>query len=434
MKRRNVAILGAAGRDYWNFLMKYKDNPYYDVKFFTQAQIPGIERRSFPKELAGRLYKKDIPFFTEEKLPELIKKYKINDVVFSYSDVSHEDVMHKASIVLANGANFVLLGPFDTMLKSKKKVISVCAVRTGSGKSQTTRYVARLLKELGKKVVIIRHPMPYGDLRKQAVQRFAVYEDFKKHNCTIEEMEEYEQHINEGNVVYAGVNYKKILELAEKECDVILFDGGNNDFSFYKSDLLIVVADPHRPGHEILYHPGETNLRMADVIIINKVNTAKKKNIELIKRNIKKYNPKAIVFEGASEIHLEPKIKLEGKKVMVIEDGPTLTHGNMKYGAGFIISKKSKAKIIDPNLYAKGAIKNVLKRYELEKVVPAMGYSKEEVQDLEKTINASPCEYIVDASPVNLERLIKTKKQLIQVKYDLRVKGNLKSEIKKAIQ
>ena len=355
-KRINVAILGAAGRDYHNFLTKYKDDSMYDVKFFTATQIPGIEQRSFPKQLAGRLYKKNIPIFLEEHLPRLIKKYKINDVVFSYSDICHEDVMHKASLALANGANFILLGGEDTMIKSKKKIISVCAVRTGSGKSQTTRRVAEILRKHGKKVVAIRHPMPYGNLLKQRVQRFATYSDFDKHNCTIEEREEYEAWIKKDMVIYAGVDYAAILKEAEKEADIILWDGGNNDLPFYKPDLHIVVADPHRAGHEICYHPGEANFRMADVIVINKVDTAPKSGVKSIEDNIKCFNPKATVVKAASKLTIadENKINLKGKRALIVEDGPTLTHGGMKFGAGYIAAKNAGAKIVSPKKYAIG--------------------------------------------------------------------------------
>lgn len=433
MKKKRVLIMGAAGRDFHNFNMVYKDNPTYDVLAFTATQIPGIANRTYPAKLAGRLYPKGIPIFHEEKLKELIKQYQIDDVIFSYSDVKHVDVMHKASLVLSCGSNFKLLGGKDTKIKSKKRVISVCAVRTGCGKSAMTRYVAKVLKELGKKIVIIRHPMPYGDLVKQEVQRFAKLSDFKRYNCTIEEMEEYEQHINEGNIVYAGVDYKKILNNAEKECDVIIFDGGNNDFSFFEEDLSIVITDPLRPGHELLYHPGEVNLRSADVIIINKVDSAQKKNIDVINKNAKLTNSKALVFESASVIRLDPKTNLKGQKVLVVEDGPTLTHGDMKYGAGFIIAKKNNANIINPNLYAKGSIKKVLNKYKLEKIVPAMGYTKKELEDLKRTINSSPCDFVIDASPANLARILKINKPVLNVKYDLKIKGNIKAVIKKAV-
>lgn len=424
MKKRNVCILGAGGRDFHNFFTKYKDNPYYDVKFFTAAQIPGIEKRKFPKELAGRLYKKDIPIFPEEKLAELIKKYEINDVVFSYSDITHEEVMHKASIALANGANFRLLGGKDTMIKSRKKVISVCAVRTGCGKSQTTRKIAEVLAKKGKRVVAIRHPMPYGDLLKQRVQRFASYEDFDKYKCTIEEREEYEPWIKRGMVIYAGVDYGAILKEAEKEADIILWDGGNNDLPFYVSDLHIVVTDPHRAGHELLYHPGEANFRAADVIVINKVETAPKEGIEEIEYNIKKINPRAIVIKAASKLTISNHKLIHNKKVLVVEDGPTLTHGGMAFGAGYIAAKNCGAKIISPKKYAVGSIKKVYEKYKhVSKVLPAMGYGKDQIKELEKTINRTPCDIVVSGTPIKLSQLIRTKKKIVNVSYVLEEKG-----------
>ncbi len=423
MKKRNVAILGAGGRDFHNFLMKYKDNKNYDVKFFTATQIPGIADRSFPKELAGRLYKRDIPIFLEEELPKMIKKYKIDDVVFSYSDVTHEEVMHKASVVLANGANYVLLGPEDTMVKSRKKVISVCAVRTGSGKSQTTRRIAEILKKAGKKVVAVRHPMPYGDLLKQRVQRFAEYGDFEKYNCTIEEREEYEPWIKRGMVIYAGVDYQEILKQAEKEADIILWDGGNNDLGFFKSDLHVVVTDPHRAGHEIRYHPGEANFRMADVIIINKVETAPKEGIQAIEENIKAFNSEAIVIKAASRLKID-KNHLKGKKALVVEDGPTLTHGGMAFGAGYIAAKDAGAKIISPKKYAVGSIKKIYEKYkQVKDVLPAMGYGEEQIKELQKTINRTPCDVIVSGTPIKLSQIIKTKKPIVNVTYVLHEKG-----------
>ncbi len=338
--------------------------------------------------------------------------------------------MHKASLVLSLGSDFELIGPKNSMYKSEVPVISICAVRTGCGKSETTRYIANLLKSLGKHVVVIRHPMPYGTLKEQRIQRYETLEDLKKYKCTIEEREEYEQHIKEGTIVYAGVDYYDILKEAEKEADIILWDGGNNDFSFYYSDLKIVIADPHRAGDEIAYYPGEVNLRMADIILINKVRTAEVENIEKIKNNINIYNPNAEVLETESKISLDKKVDLKDKRVLVIEDGPTLTHGGMKYGAGFIITKRSGAHIINPNLYAKGEIKKILKKFKLENIVPAMGYSKKEIIDLERTINASACDFVVDASPVNLNSILKVNKQIIQVKYNLElVDGNLEKLI-----
>jgi len=355
---KKVIIMGAAGRDFHNFNTYFRDNKDYRVVAFTATQIPDIEGRKYPAELAGKLYPKGIPIHAEAELNDLIAAHKVDDVHFAYSDVSHEYVMQKASQVMAAGANFVLLGPNDTMIKSKKPVISVCAVRTGSGKSQTSRKVAEILQKKGRKVVAIRHPMPYGDLVKQKVQRFAGYADLDKHECTIEEREEYEPHIDKGIIVYAGVDYGAILRQAEKEADVILWDGGNNDFSFYKSDLEIVVADPHRAGHELRYHPGETNFRRAQVIVINKMDTAKKEDIDVVLANIKKINPKATIVRANSPTIVEDGGRITGKRVLVIEDGPTLTHGGMKYGAGIVAARKyGAAEIIDPRPFAVGTIK-----------------------------------------------------------------------------
>ena len=434
MKKRNVLIVGAAGRDYWNFLTYFKDNPYYNVVAFTQTQIPGIEKRKFPAELAGGLYKKDIPFYPEEKLPELIKKLKIDKVVFAYSDVKHEDVMHLASIALANGADFILLGPKSTMIKSKKKIISVCAVRTGSGKSQTSRAIAKILKDSGKKVVAIRHSMPYGDLLKQRVQRFKSERDFRKYKTTIEEEEEYQPWIDNGFVVYAGVDYKEILKKAEREADIIIWDGGNNDLPFYFSDLHIVVADPHRAGHELLYHPGEANFRMADVIIINKVDSAKKEDIELVKGNIKKYNPKAKVILARSELIIDKPEMIKGKKCLVVGDGPTLSHGGMKFGAGTLAVKKYNGKLVDPRKYVFGSIKEIYRKYKhLESELPAMGYGKKQIHELELTINKVPCNIVIDSTPANLKRIVKINKPVVQVDYELGSKAikELKKILKK---
>ncbi|MBI2663352.1 GTPase [Candidatus Woesearchaeota archaeon] len=429
MKKR-VIILGAAGRDYENFLTYFKNNPNYDVVAFTQAQIPGIEKRKFPKELAGRLYKKDIPFYPEEKLPELIKKLKVDEVVFSYSDVSHEYVMHLASISLANGADFVLLGPKSTMIKSKKPLISVCAVRTGSGKSQTSRKIGVILKNLGYKVVAIRHPMPYGNLIKQRIQRFANYGDLRKNNVTIEEREEYEPWINNDIVIYAGVDYKEILKEAEKEADVIIWDGGNNDLPFYYPDLHIVVLDPHRAGHELLYHPGEANFRMADVIIVNKIDTAKKEDIRMVLNNIKQINPKAKIIMAKSKVTADNPELIKNKNVLVVEDGPTLTHGGMTYGAGTVAAKKYRAKsIVDAERYAVNSIKGVYKRYRhLKKILPAMGYGNKQIKDLQDTINKVKCDVVIDGSPVNLKRLIKINKPIVNVSYELEEVGKLNLE------
>lgn len=418
--KKNIIIMGAAGRDFHNFNTAFRGNPYYRVVAFTAAQIPDIAGRRYPKELAGRLYSKGIPIYPEEKLPGLIKKFKADKVVFAYSDVSHEYVMHKASLALANGADFILLGPDSTMLKSSKPVISVCAVRTGAGKSQVSRKIAKILTSKGKKVAVIRHPMPYGDLKKQSVQRFASYEDLKKHKVTIEEREEYEPHIDNGIVVYAGVDYEKILRLAEKEADVIVWDGGNNDFSFIKSDLYITVADPHRAGHELMYHPGETNLRMADILIVNKADSAKKADIKTVVRNAKSVNPKAKIILAKSVVSVDKPELIKGRRVLVVEDGPTLTHGGMPFGAGTIVARIYKCKIIDARLHAAGSIKNVYRKYlHLKNELPAMGYSRKQIKELEITINSAECDAVIDATPVNLSKLIKISKPIANVTYEL---------------
>ncbi|MGB4287154.1 MAG: cyclic 2,3-diphosphoglycerate synthase, partial [Tepidanaerobacteraceae bacterium] len=375
MKIKTI-IMGAAGRDFHVFNTYFRDNELYEVVAFTATQIPNIEGRKYPAILAGKLYPDGIPIYTEDQLPNLIKTHDVRQVVFAYSDISHEDVMHKASTVLAAGADFRLMGPKNTSLKSTKPVISVCAVRTGVGKSQTTRAVCKYFKEKGKKVVAIRHPMPYGDLSKQICQRFATYEDLDLHQCTIEEREEYEPHIDSGIVVYAGVDYEVILREAEKEADVIIWDGGNNDFPFYHTDLSIVLVDPLRPGHELLYHPGETNLKLADLIIINKIDSANAADINTVRENIEKVNPKAQVIEAASPISVEEPEMVKGKRVLVIEDGPTLTHGEMGFGAGFVAAKKFGAgTIVDAKPFAVGSIKETYEKYpHLNTILPAMGY------------------------------------------------------------
>jgi len=418
---RNVIIMGAAGRDFHNFNVYYRNNKNYRVVAFTATQIPNIENRKYPPELAGPLYPDGIPIYPEEELPELIKKFNVQEVVFAYSDVSHEYVMHKASIALANGADFVLLGPESTMIKSNKPVISVCAVRTGSGKSQTTRKVSEILKSMGKKVVVIRHPMPYGDLVKQKVQRFATFDDLDKYECTIEEREEYEPHLRNGTVVYAGVDYEEILRQAEKEADIILWDGGNNDFPFYKPDLHIVVADPHRAGHEISYHPGETNLRMADVVIINKEETASWDNIQTVREHIAQVNPRAIVIDAASPFFVENPELIRGKRVLAIEDGPTLTHGEMSYGAAVLAAKKfGAAELVDAKPYAVGSIKATYEKYkQIHNYLPAMGYGEEQIKELEETINNTPCDVVVSATPIDLQRIMKINKPVVRVRYEL---------------
>ncbi|MBW3017994.1 cyclic 2,3-diphosphoglycerate synthase [Candidatus Woesearchaeota archaeon] len=427
---RNVLILGAAGRDFHNFNTYYKDKNECNVVAFTAEQIPNISGRRYPAKLAGKQYPKGIPIFPESQLPQLIKRFKVDDVVLSYSDLSHIDVMHKASIANANGANFVLLSAQDTMLKSKKPVIAVCAVRTGCGKSPLSRKISLYYKKKGYSVAVVRHPMPYGDLVKQEWQRFETYSDLDKHKCTIEEREEYEPHINNGIIVYAGVNYQLILEKAEKEADIIIWDGGNNDTSFFKPDILFVVVDPHRPGHEITYYPGETNFRLADVIVINKVDTALKENIAIVKHNIKKFNPKAIVIDADSDIIIEDPAIIKGKEVLVVEDGPTLTHGGMTYGAGIIAARQNKAaKIIDPRKYATGSLKQVYEKFpHLTDVLPAMGYGKQQIKELEKTINKARCDLVIDGSPVNLDKLLRTNKPIISIRYEIKEKGKLKIE------
>lgn len=432
---KKVIIMGAAGRDFHNFNTYFRDNKDFRVVAFTATQIPDIEGRKYPAELAGKLYPKGIPIHAEAELNDLIAAHNVDDVHFAYSDVSHEYVMQKASQVMAAGANFVLLGPNDTMIKSRKPVISVCAVRTGSGKSQTSRKVAEILQKKGRRVVAIRHPMPYGDLVKQKVQRFADYADLDKHECTIEEREEYEPHIDKGIIVYAGVDYGAILRQAEKEADVILWDGGNNDFSFYKSDLEIVVADPHRAGHELRYHPGETNFRRAQVIVINKMDTAKKEDIDIVLANIKRINPKATVVRANSPTIVEDGGRITGKRVLVIEDGPTLTHGGMKYGAGIVAARKyGAAEIIDPRPFAVGTIKKTFEKYNhLDNVLPAMGYGDKQTRELAKTIDAIDCDLVVSATPIDITRVIKVNKPILRVGYELEEIGKptLKDLLKK---
>jgi predicted GTPase len=430
MPKVKVIIMGAAGRDFHNFNVYFRDNDAYEVVAFTATQIPGIEGRIYPPELAGRNYPKGIPIYPEEELPRLIREYDIDQVVFAYSDVSHEYVMHKASIALANGADFRLMGPKTTMLTAKVPVISVGAVRTGSGKSQTSRQVAKILKSKGLNVVVIRHPMPYGDLRKQVCQRFASYEDLDKYECTIEEREEYEPHIDNGIIVYAGVDYEKILREAEKEADIIVWDGGNNDIPFYKPDLHIVVADPHRAGHEITYHPGEANLRMANFVIINKVDTADPKNISLVKENTRKVNPNAVILEASSPITADKPELIKGKRALVIEDGPTLTHGNMPYGAATILAKQLGAsEIADPRPYAVGSIKEAYEEYpHLGAVLPALGYGEKQIEELKETISRTPCDVVIIGTPVDLRRIMEINKPTVRVKYELKVLGPLSLE------
>lgn len=441
MKRKNVIIIGAAGRDFHNFNMYYRDNEFYNVVAFTAAQIPDIDGRKYPAELAGKLYPEGIPIFSEEELPELIKKYDVDECVFSYSDVHYEKVMGLSAIVNAAGANFVLLGTKDTMLKSDKPVISVTAVRTGTGKSQTSRKVIETLMKYGLKVIAIRHPMPYGDLVSQKVQRFATLDDLKKHDCTIEEMEEYEPHIKRGNIVYAGVDYEAILEAVENDpdgCDVILWDGGNNDFSFIEPDLAITVLDPHRPGHELKYYPGEVCLRTADVSIINKIDSAEKEAIEIVENNIKKVNPKSVIIKAESTITVDDPAVIKGKRVLVVEDGPTLTHGEMKIGAGTVAAERIGVKeIVDPRPYAKGKLADTFEIYKhLDQVLPAMGYGKQQLKDLEATINAVDCDAVIIGTPMDLTRVININKPTVRVSYELNEVGspNLEEVLEKFVK
>lgn len=418
---RKVIIMGAAGMDFHTFNTVFRDNEDYKVLAFTATQIPDIEGRTYPKELAGSLYPEGIPIFDESEIVNLIKKWEVDEVVLAYSDLFHEDVMHKASLVNATGADFTLIGSRHTQIKSSKPVISICAVRTGCGKSQTTRRVAEILQSAGHRVVAIRHPMPYGDLVKQAVQRFGDYSDLDKHKCTIEEREEYEPHIDNGIIVYAGVDYGAILAEAEKEADIILWDGGNNDISFYKSDLHIVIADPHRAGHELLYYPGETNLRMADVVIINKVATADYEEIEYVRENIMAERPSAVIIDAASPLSVENPDMIKGKRVLVVEDGPTVTHGGMEYGAGFLAARRFGPKeIVSPVQYAVGSIKETFDKFpHLEDILPAMGYGEQQVRDLEETIKNTDCDVVVAGTPIDLNRVLTSDKPIVRVRYSL---------------
>lgn len=426
MKKQNILIMGAAGRDFHNFNVFFRDKEDFKVVAFTAAQIPDIAGRQYPVQLSGPLYPGGIPIFPEENLAELIKKYDIDQVILAYSDLSHQYVMEKASLVLAKGADFRLMGPKTTMLQAKVPVVSVCAVRTGSGKSETTRKVASILKEMGKKVVVVRHPMPYGDLAQQIWQRFENYDDLDRYHCTIEEREEYEPHIDMGTIVYAGVDYGVILERAEQEADVIIWDGGNNDIPFYKPDLHIVVTDPLRAGHELTYYPGAVNLMMADVLIIDKIDTASLENIAILRDNIYRMAPDAIVVEAASPIRVEHAELIKGKKVIVIEDGPTLTHGGMPFGAGLVAAQRYRAaEIIDPRLFAIGSIRNVYQKFPLiGKVLPAMGYGKVQIKELEDTINSSDAELVIIGTPIDLSRVMQINKEYVRVKYDLQEIGS----------
>lgn len=417
--------MGAAGRDFHNFNVYFRNNSNYEVVTFTATQIPDIAGRKYPPELSGPLYPEGIPIYLEEDLSDLIKKNEIDQVILAYSDLPHQYVMDKASIVLANGADFRLMGPKNTMLKAKIPVVSICAVRTGCGKSQTTRKVSEILKRKGYKIAVIRHPMPYGDLRKQIWQRYENYADLDSYNCTIEEREEYEPHIDRGNILYAGVDYQEILTRAEKEADLILWDGGNNDLPFYQPDLHIVVTDPHRAGDEMTYYPGEANLRMADIVVINKIDTADLDKINLLRKNIHMLAPEAILIEAASPLTVDHSEFIRGKRVLVVEDGPTLTHGGMKYGAGVMAAQKFGAKeIIDPRPYAVGSIAETYVKYpDIGILLPAMGYGKKQVQELEETINAADCDLVIIGTPIDLSRIIKMNKKSIRVKYELQEIG-----------
>jgi predicted GTPase len=425
MSRVRVLIMGAAGRDFHNFNVFFRDREQYEVVAFTATQIPNIEGRLYPPELAGSLYPEGIPIYPEEELEALVVNEEVDQVVFAYSDVSHDYVMHKGSQVLAAGADYLLLGARHTMLESNKPVVAVCAVRTGSGKSQTTRSVSDILQQMGKKVVVVRHPMPYGNLVAERCQRFAEYADLDRYNCTIEEREEYEPHLDRGVVVYAGVDYEQILREAEKEADVIVWDGGNNDLPFFKPDLHIVVMDPHRAGHELHYHPGEANLRMADVVVINKIDTADLADISTVRQNAMLLKPDAVIIEAASPITVEDPDAIRGKRVLVVEDGPTLTHGGMSYGAGVVAARRfGAAEIIDPRPYAVDSIRRTFEKYpNTGPVLPAMGYGEHQTHDLEKTINSTPADLVLIGTPIDLRRVVDIRQPSQRVIYELQVIG-----------
>ncbi len=428
VQKKNVIIIGAAGRDFHNFNTYFRDNEMYNVVAFTAAQIPDIDGRKYPSELAGKLYPQGIPIHAETDLVKLIRELKADICVFSYSDVTYYKVMGVSAIVNAAGADFMLLGPSQTQIKSTKPVISVCAVRTGCGKSQTSRKVIEVLMEMGLKVVAVRHPMPYGNLVEQKVQRFATVDDLKKHKCTIEEMEEYEPHVVRGNVIYAGVDYEAILREAEKEADVVIWDGGNNDFSFYVPDLMITVVDPHRPGNELSYYPGEVTLRVADVVVINKMDSASPENIQTVRENIEKVNPTAVVIDAASPLTVHHPELIKGKRVLVVEDGPTLTHGEMKLGAGTVAARKYGAReMVDPRPFVVGKLAETFKTYpNIGTLLPAMGYGEQQIADLEKTINNTDCDTVVIATPIDLQRIVKINKPSTKVDYDLEEIGRPK--------
>lgn len=418
---KKILICGAAGRDFHNFNVLYRNNPDYDVVAFTATQIPDIEGRVYPAELAGKKYPGGIPIYDESELSNLIKKFKVDEVLFAYSDVTNQHVMNISAIANAAGASFTIASPTKTMIPSTKPVVSICAVRTGCGKSQTTRIVSDILREMGMKVVAIRHPMPYGDLAAQKIQRFATKEDLVTHKCTIEEMEEYEPHIERGQVIYSGVDYEAIVREAEKEADIILWDGGNNDTPFYKSDLEIVVTDPHRSGHELLYYPGQTNFLRADVIIMNKMDSADNNGVKHLEDNIRKYNPDAVVIKANSRLEVDNPELIKDKKVLVIEDGPTLTHGEMKYGAGVVAARNFGAKeLVDPRPWTVGTISDTFKKYTgIGTLLPAMGYGEKQIKDLEETINKTECDTVVIATPIDLNRIVRINKPTARVRYEL---------------
>jgi predicted GTPase len=437
MIKNKVIIMGAAGRDFHNFNTFFRNNDQYEVVAFTATQIPNIEGRKYPAELAGKLYPEGIKIYPESELPDLIKKLKVDEVIFSYSDVPYDYVMSHSAIVNTAGADFKFMGPNRTMIKSSKPIIAVCAVRTGSGKSQTTRKVIETLHQAGKKVVAVRHPMPYGNLVEQKVQRFAKLEDLVKYKCTIEEREEYEPHIVRGNIIYSGVDYEAILQEAEKEADIIVWDGGNNDMPFYKPDLHITVADPHRPGDELFYYPGEANLRMADVIVINKIDTADREDVRAVRESIFEVNPNAMVIEAASPIYVEDYHLIQGKRVLAVEDGPTLTHGEMTYGAAVVASEKFGAtELVDPRPYTVGTITDTYEKYPaIGTLLPAMGYGEKQIKDLETTINNTDCDVVIIGTPIDLRKIIKINKPAVRVTYELQEIGkpDLMDALKKFI-
>jgi predicted GTPase len=419
-EQKRVLIMGAAGRDFHNFNVAFRNRPSERVVAFTAFQIPNIAGRVYPASLAGEQYPDGIPIYDEAELPRLIQELVVDEVVFSYSDVSHEEVMHRASLVTAAGADFRLMGVARTRLRSRRPVVSVGAVRTGCGKSQTTRKLAEILRRRGKTVAVVRHPMPYGDLERQRCQRFAELADLDRHGCTIEEREEYEGHLNQGHVVYAGVDYEQILRRAEEEAEVILWDGGNNDTPFYESDLHIVLVDPLRPGHETRYHPGEANLRLADVVLLGKMSSARPDDVALVRSNVRRVNPRARLIEADSVVSVPDPERLQGKRVLVVEDGPTLTHGEMSFGAGVVAARQAGAILVDPRPYAVGSIKDTYSHFaQLQDVLPAMGYGNRQVEELEATINAVPCDLVLVGTPFDLSRLIRANKPMVRVSYEL---------------